>query len=263
MENNDLEQKRRSRDRSPSFPIITLEQAIGRAKEFYDQEKRGSAPYQVVAKHWGYSPSSSGALQTVSAMKQYGLMTEEGGTGNERKVRLTELALRILLDTRPDSIERAEFMAQAARMPTVVGEILQKWPDTLPSPDTLNHYLVLERQFNEATAAKAVKIINGNKAFTGGFGNVMLSELSKMETDSMSRQAVPMRVEMDQNLVADARVISTRAGGSNEVASFPVAKNQVVKLVTTGILTKPAVEALVKQLQLGVELGLFPDSTPE
>lgn len=258
---------KKARDRSPSFPIITLETALRRAQEFYQEEKRGSAPFQVAAGHWHYSPSSSGALQTVSALKQYGLIAEEGGSGRDRKLKLTELALRIILDTRPESVERAQFMAQAARSPQIISEIYAKWPDGLPSEQNLNHYLVLERQFNEATAAKAVKIMKENELFTVERSNAMLSEHRQMETDSMNRAGSLA----NENAIMDAPVLSMRSGrqqqapagggqaDQTEVASFPVGKNQVVRLVTTKGLTEPAVVALIKQLQLGVDLGLYPE----
>src|ERR1035437_5342820 len=97
---DDIDSKKR--ERSPNFPFIGLAAAIQRARDFYDQEKRGSAAVSVIATHWGYSPKSSGLIQTVAALKSYGLMEDEG-RGEARRLRLTERALRILLDNRTDS----------------------------------------------------------------------------------------------------------------------------------------------------------------
>ncbi len=158
--------ERKPLERSPNFPFISLETAIGRAQQFFDKEKRGSAPFAVAAQHWKYSPSSSGALQTAAAMKSYGLMVDEGAGAN-RKLRLTELALRILLDTRPDSKDRESFKRQAALTPAVAAEIYANSPEgQLPSEATLNHHLVLDRGFNQSTALRAVKIMQQNESFT-------------------------------------------------------------------------------------------------
>lgn len=103
-------------DRSPNFPFISLEQALGRSRQLYDQEKRGMAALAVVSGHWNYSLKSSGLVQTVGALKSYGLLEDEG-RGLDRRVRLTDLALRILLDPRADSPERRELIRQAALSP--------------------------------------------------------------------------------------------------------------------------------------------------
>ena len=161
---NDANESRK-KERSPNFPFISLAAALDRAAQFYEQEKRGSAPFPVAAEHWHYSPSSSGAMQTGAALKSYGLMVDEGGGAN-RKLKLTELALRILLDQRPDSVEREQYKRQAAITPPVAAEIYEKWPDGLPSEATLNHYLVLELGFNQSTAVRAVRIITENDALT-------------------------------------------------------------------------------------------------
>ncbi len=151
----------RKKDRSPNFPFITLEQALDRARQFYNKEKRSAAPFTVAAEHWRYSPASSGALQTAAALKSYGLMVDEGG-GGSRKLKLTDLALRILLDTRPESIEREQYKREAALSPTVAAEVYEKWPNELPSESSLNHHLILERGFSPPTAMKVSKIIIQN-----------------------------------------------------------------------------------------------------
>lgn len=173
-------EQRKSKERSPSFPFISLAVALDRARQFYDKEKRGSAPYLVVAEHWRYSPSSSGALQTAAALKSYGLFVDEG-SGASRKLKLTDLALRILLDTRPDSTERKQYMRQAAIAPSVIEEIYSKWPKALPSDATLNHYLVLERGFSQSSALRAVKIIQQNEELTNLCGQDELSADNMIE----------------------------------------------------------------------------------
>ncbi len=159
----DVVEIKKSKDRSPTFPFITLERAIERARQFYAEEKRGIAPYSRAVIHWNYSEASSGGLQTVAALKNYGLMSEPSvPVAKGRSLQLTDLALRILLDQRPDSTERAAFIREAAFKPTVASEVYGKWAESLPQDATINHFLMLEKKFTEETAAKVTKIIKQN-----------------------------------------------------------------------------------------------------
>jgi len=138
------------RTRSPAYPFINLETAIARAKLFYDKETRNAANVNVAAKHWGFVEGSSNGAQTVAALINYGLMDDEG-MGEKRKVRLTQSALRILLDLRPDSKERAELIRQAALAPKIHQQLWEKWHRDLPSDAQLRHTLLFEwpTRFNE------------------------------------------------------------------------------------------------------------------
>lgn len=68
---------------------------------------------------------------------------------HQRSVTLTDLAIRILLDDRPDSIERADTIRRAALLPKIHSELFSKWPSVLPSNPNLRHYLLIEKKFNE------------------------------------------------------------------------------------------------------------------
>src|SRR6266849_5617157 len=115
----------KKRTRSPAYPFINLETALKRAKEFHDQEIRNAASVKVAVKHWGYEEKSSGGLQTIAALISFGLLKDDG-IGDKRKLQLTQNALRILLDQRPDSIERAQLIKQAALAPKIHHELWKK-----------------------------------------------------------------------------------------------------------------------------------------
>ncbi len=141
---------RRKRTRSPAYPYVNLEGALTRAKQFYDKEQRNAANVNVATKHWGFVEDSSNGAQTVAALISFGLMKDEG-TGEKRTVRLTQDALRILLDTRPDSKERADLVKQCALAPKIHKQIWEKWGPNLPSDANLRHSLLFdwETPFNE------------------------------------------------------------------------------------------------------------------
>jgi hypothetical protein len=146
---NDTDEKRK-RQRSPAYPFINLEAALKRAKEFYDKEGRNAVNIKVAAKHWGYDEKSSGGLQTTATLLSFGLLQDEGA-GEKRKLQLTQNALRILLDTRPESPERAQAIKTAALAPKIHQQIWSKWGNSLPSDDSLRFALTVEWKppFNE------------------------------------------------------------------------------------------------------------------
>jgi hypothetical protein len=137
------ELEKRKRTRSPAYPSINLESAIARARQFYEKEQRNAANITVATKHWGFSEGSSSGAQTIAALSQFGLL-EDHGTGDKRTVRLSQNALKILLDTRPDSEDRAKLIKQAALGPKIHQQLWERWGISLPSDDQLKHTLLFE-----------------------------------------------------------------------------------------------------------------------
>ncbi len=133
----------RRKVRSPSFPFISLREAIDRARAFHEAEQRNSARPETAAAHWGYSPKSSGGKQTIAALRAFGLI--EGDT----LVKLSGRALRILLDEREASEERERLVKQAALMPPLHSKLWERYGAELPSDKTLRLSLILDEGFNE------------------------------------------------------------------------------------------------------------------
>lgn len=131
--------------RSPSFPFISLPVALERARVFFGREHRHETEPEVAVRHWGYSPRSSGGNQTLAALRAFGLLEMAG----EGKVRLTERAVRILLDEREESPEREQLLRQAALSPALHARIWERYKGVLPSDATLRLYLVADEGFNE------------------------------------------------------------------------------------------------------------------
>jgi hypothetical protein len=229
---------KKAKERSPGFPFITLARAIERAREFYAEEKRGAAPYARAVLHWRYSEASSGGLQTIAALRHYGLMDDVGGSGKSRQLKLTDLALRILLDTRPDSVERKEYIQQAALRPAVAREVYERWEGGLPKDATLNHFLVLDKKFNEATAANAIKILKENQQFA----EVSLVSVESNAQDSENDRDAEGETMDSQGAVGDTRARPATAANAAETKK---AKDW-----------NPAVVAEMKLRFKGVTIGL-------
>ncbi len=149
---------KRRRTRSPSYPYLNIKEAIEKARSFWDAEKRHPAPIDAAAKNWGYEPKSSAVALTVAALKKYGLLEDVGTAGgNQRQVKLTESALKILL-TEEGTPEREAEIKTAALRPRLHRELWTKYGEQLPSDQTLQSWLLLEKKFNPSSVADFIKI---------------------------------------------------------------------------------------------------------
>ena len=118
------------RHRSSPFPFIGLEVALERARVFHQKQRDHAAPIHVAASLWGLGAKSSTTLQSVAALKQFGLMRDDGGIGADRKVTLTPLALKIVRDTRDVSPDRVRALpgcrAHSQNSSGAMGKIRQR-----------------------------------------------------------------------------------------------------------------------------------------
>ena len=147
----------KTRTRSPAYPYVNLESAIQRAKVFYQKEGRNAAPLAVTSKHWGYEVKSSSCAQTAAALIAFGLMEDES-KGDSRRLRLTQNALTILLETWSDAGEKADLIKRVALAPRIHQLIWGKWGAGI-SDENLRHELIVdwEPRFNENSVDRFIK----------------------------------------------------------------------------------------------------------
>lgn len=143
------------KQRSPSSPFISLKRAVQRAEEFFRGFKRHPARVPDVVKHWGYEAKSSGGSQTIAALKQFGLL-DDIGLGEARKLRLSELAMKILEDERPGAKEKA--LAEAALRPRLIGEYFGIWGRDRPTDQHCISELKFEKNFTDDAARRFLMV---------------------------------------------------------------------------------------------------------
>jgi hypothetical protein len=197
---------RARKERSPSFPFIPLAKALERAKAVAEAHKRASARLAVVGKTWGYAPKSSGLIQTFAALKAFGLM-EDIGRGEDRRVQLTDLAWRILHDTREGA--RAQALREAALRPKLVAEYAQQWVPERPSDDHCLSELHLDRGFTAEAAKLFLRVFDETIAFAN------LTNSDKMSDDLRAREMPSEQV---------SHPVESHSGGAIEIKpASPVA----------------------------------------
>jgi hypothetical protein len=145
--------------RSPSFPFISLPEALRRARELYDAERRNLVHPDVAVACWGYSPRSSGGKQTIAALRAYGLLEDVRGD-----LRLTDRAQHILI-REAGTAGRSDLLRQAALSPPVFAKLWERYGADLPSDKSLRSYLILELKFNENAVEDLLRSYRETLAF--------------------------------------------------------------------------------------------------
>ncbi len=135
--------------RSPSYPGIDLEDAIQKAQVVWDNEKRHEAPEETILEHWKYSPKSGPGLVAAAALKAFGLLEVNKASGY---LKLTDLAVSILLDEREDGSNRSAAIRGAALNPPIHKAMWEQYRAELPSDSTLRYFLRMEKHFTDAGA---------------------------------------------------------------------------------------------------------------
>ena len=143
--------------RSPAFPFISLGKAIVRARSIAERYGRHPVSLAAAGEAWRYAPKSSGLLQTLAALRSYGLI-EDVGRAEERKIQLSDLGWRILHDTRSDARQAA--IREAATRPRSIAEYALKWLPSRPSDDECISELHLDRGFSPQAAKRYLTVFD-------------------------------------------------------------------------------------------------------
>ena len=158
------ELKRPRQGRSPAYPAISVKVALEKAKGLYEQEGKYAVPMPSAFKAWGYGEKSSGGRETRAALKYFGLIGVEGDS-EVGKVKLTDIALRVLLDQREDQSEKKALVRRIALTPAIHKKLLEHFPEGVKSDATVAHYLIFEEHYSEGAASQLVTQFKETAAF--------------------------------------------------------------------------------------------------
>lgn len=171
------------RTRSPNFPAIDLERALGYARKLYEKAQRHPMPIaDLVEDLWGLSPTSSTAKQAVAALRAFGLIEIEG-SGEKRSAKVSEDAFKIL-NNHSDS---QKLLRAAALLPKINRAAWEECggDDGLAPDQTIRHYLLFDHEprFNEASIASFIRQLKATLSFAGVISSGTMPESEGDETD--------------------------------------------------------------------------------
>ncbi len=153
------------RSRSPSYPGIDLATALDRAGSVHEHEGRQAASVDALYGDWGFKPRSGGGGVVLAALIKFGLLADEGA-GATRQGRLTDLALRILLEE-AGSATRDEAVQRSALLPAIHRDVWDRYAGALPSDATLRLWLIRDRGFTPNGSDEFIGEIKRTFAFAG------------------------------------------------------------------------------------------------
>jgi hypothetical protein len=235
MSDTTTPEDRARKERSPSFPFIPLGKAIDRARAIAEAHKRSPVRVAMLGEALGYAPRSSGLLQTVAALKAYGL-TEDVGRGEGRRIRLSDLAWRILHDTREGA--REEAIREAAIRPRPIAEYADKWLRSRPSDRDRISELHLDRGFSTEAAKLFLKVFDETVLFAN------LETTDSLSASSTLEEPVPLRGTGPTLTVAvSAPMAISFFGDRLEVRAVLRSQESVVKLIDALQATKTLLPA--------------------
>lgn len=246
---------KKKRERSPGYPGIDLREAIDRARQVYERERKYAAPVSTIFAHWGYKSNSSNGFVILSALKKFGLATDEG-SGDKRKARLTDDAVSILIDDREESEERHRLIREAALKPSIHQELWEKYGTELPSDANLKYELRKERHFSEPGADEFIEEYKRTLEFA------KLAESDKLSEeigDKQGRRTVPPPSATITRGIehGERRAVAIPIGDDWPIleAVFPITEDQWQQMITVLEAMKPG---LVKATQASRRPGSEP-----
>ncbi|WP_116653158.1 hypothetical protein [Pelagibacterium sediminicola] len=156
--------EKQTKDRSPSFPFIPLEEVVKRLQAFEQTFGRHPAPASKAGLAWGMKENSSQANQTLAAMRAFGLVRYEGSAA-ERKALLTDDA-RTYLRAQQESLKR-DVLKKIALEPAQIKKFWSVWgADRPPDPVCLDD-LVLKHAFTDSAAHTFLKVYDATIDYAG------------------------------------------------------------------------------------------------
>jgi hypothetical protein len=182
------EKDKRKVHRSPSYPVFALNDAIEKARSIYSGEKRSATTPEVIASHMGYTQANGPGGRAVSALRQFGLLEEAAG-----KYRISELGFTLIHFER-NTTEWRHAAADAIRKPTLFRELLEVYPDDLPSDATLRNDL-LKRGFNPGSISDVVSIFRDSISLVGSDASIYDDGVTATAQHSQKDQVNSNRIE--------------------------------------------------------------------
>lgn len=168
--------EKRKRNRSPLYPFVDLETAVGYAETLYREATFYYVPFREVIGYIGQNPTSSHGMRSLSAVGQFGL-TEEKGTKEDRQVRLSELGKRIVLGKETGGVDYEKTLIEAVLTPKIFARLWKKYEqDGIPPDPVVRNHLILAFGFNPKAVGGFIKDFRASFRFAKLVHNGVSSE---------------------------------------------------------------------------------------
>lgn len=232
--------------RSPQYPTIGLREAVQKVMAIYEADYQNPIPRGIAAQHMGYNTLNGKSLGVLSALGKFELLEGRGD-----QTRVSDLAVTIIAH-QPGDPERIEAIRHAASGPELFKELESRYPGGKASEGALRSYL-LTQKFIPSAADTVIRSYRETMDFV------------EEQTRGYDVAPTAPKGPVVQHSTAEASILAlpVRSGGgmeqrtAEEIANIRVSKDCAIRLIADGPYSKRSIEALVKNLQLQLELGTY------
>ncbi|MCE2488922.1 MAG: hypothetical protein J4G17_02995 [Anaerolineae bacterium] len=137
------------RQRSPRYPVVDLETALGLLRKLYSKVGRSDFQPDDAATAWGYNSASGPVRSKIATLRQYGLLAGKRGRYAENP-RISQRGLSL---AGPNPTERE--LREAALAPPLFMEIFNSMPNATDA--VFRRQLVVEKGFTEEGARRFIE----------------------------------------------------------------------------------------------------------
>jgi len=229
-------------DAGSRFPFINLDKALTRASQFYqaagDHDTLISDAFAV----WSYSQKSSGGFQTISALKMYGLL-RDSGTGDSRRVALTQDALRYFRDERPE--ERNRLVQKFGLSPKLLTALWNAWRDTPPADSIARSHLKVDRGLSEQAARSLLGVYKDNLDFAGLKGSDKLEDIDSDPDEGMFQPPSPPASRQERLKPTECERI---------LSDGLLSKTATYRIIVSGNVGSKEIDRLIEKLKIDKEI---------
>lgn len=226
-----------SKGRSPRYPRISLDSAIGYARRLYDEAHRSSVDPDTAARLMGFRGKSGASAIALGAVRQFGLV--EGLRGS---LRISDLAMRILQPVSAEEEEEARH--EAAFSPEVFDTVVGYFQGEMPrSDEPMKAYLIRTLGFSRAGAEDCVTTLRKT-----------LTELEDYRSSAprgapAEASVAPPAGELPPQTPVQQRHTQTGVN-DEELIRIPLTRDCKAELRLVGKVSEPAIDRLISYIQL-------------
>jgi hypothetical protein len=226
---------------------------VEKVSAVYASDYQNPIPRVVAAQHMGYQSLNGKSLGVLSATVKYGLLE---GRGDETRV--SDLAVQIIAHG-PGTPDRAEAIKRAAMAPGLFAELESRFPGGKASDQALRSYL-LTQKFIPSAADSAIRAYRETKQFVEEESRSYSSGEFEQKQEVMNTTMTPSPGQTASG--GEIKRNIAHSSSDREITNIRVSKDCAIRLIADGPYSKRNIEALVKILQLQLELGTY-DETEE
>jgi hypothetical protein len=232
------------RDRSPAFPVIALETALGKLVEFEAHYKRTPARPEKVGEAWDIKTKAY-ADRIAAALRYFGLL-EYQGSGKDRSIVISENGRRYIRTQQDES--KREIAKGAALRPKQIAKHWNDWGADRPA-DAACLDVLMEEGFSEGGARDFLKVYDATIAYAKltdsdktpeGVGDDAPEDNGN--DDEVNDRTPPPK--------GKAKIME----GERELTTGLLSKDASFRLIVSGQIGVKEIEMLIKKLQLDKEI---------